>query len=176
MTDNNNGHTCKKESDTSCSIKKCLDTGLQVSAGVPRLILRDVMNQSDVQSTYSALFYKDNDNTFRQLKDCSVPLRDVLQFDTSRQNCSVSPCSTKNYITCNILITDNLFTSSFTGKSYLYASAENLDCKSRKVVHECTICGSVYVGETKGKLNKRMTGLRFEINHGGNQFLYQHFN
>ena len=71
MTDNNNGN--KKEPDTSRSIKWChtdcsLDTGLPVSAGVPRPILRDVMSQYDVQLSNYALFYKDNDNTFRQLK------------------------------------------------------------------------------------------------------------
>ena len=47
----NNNKINKKEPDTSRSIDRChtgwsLDTGLQVSAGAPRLILRDVMNQS----------------------------------------------------------------------------------------------------------------------------------
>ena len=173
----------KKEPDTSSSIKRChtgcsLDTRLLVSACVPRLMLMGVMNRIYVQSSNSALFYKDNDNTFQQLKECSVLLRGVLQFDTSRQNCSVSPRSTKNCKTCNILITDTFFTSNVTCKSYQCAIAEDLDCKSRNVIYgtECTICGLEYVGETKGQLNKRMTGHRFEINHGGNQLLYQYFN
>ena len=81
-------------------------------------------------------------------------------------------------IIINILITDTLFTSNLTGKSYQCASAEDLDCKSRNVVYgiDRTICGLVYIGETKGQLNKRMTGHRFEINHDGNQLLYHHFN
>ena len=33
-----------------------------------------------------------------------------------------------------------------------------------------------YVGETKGQLRNRMSGNRYEINHGSNQLLYQHFN
>ena len=32
------------------------------------------------------------------------------------------------------------------------------------------------VGETKGSLNKRMSGHRFEINNEGHQLLYKHFN
>ena len=32
------------------------------------------------------------------------------------------------------------------------------------------------MGETKGQLNKRINGHRSEINHGGSQLLYQHFN
>ena len=110
-------------------------------------------------------------------KDCSVPLRNVLQFDVSTK-CSVSPCSTKNCKTCNILIIDTFCTSNLTDKSYQCASAEDLDCKSRNVIYgiECTICGLVYVGETKGQPDKRMSGHRFETNYGGNQLLYQHFN
>ena len=38
------------------------------------------------------------------------------------------------------------------------------------------LCGLIYVGETKGQLRSRMNGHRFQINHGGNQLLYRHFN
>ena len=41
---------------------------------------------------------------------------------------------------------------------------------------ECGLCGLIYVGETKGQLRSRMNGHRFQINHGGNQLLYRHFN
>ena len=41
---------------------------------------------------------------------------------------------------------------------------------------ECSLCGLIYVGETKGQLRNRMSGHRYEINHGSNQLLYQHFN
>ena len=40
---------------------------------------------------------------------------------------------------------------------------------------ECSLCGLIYVGETKGQLRNRMSGHRYEINHGSNQLLYQHF-
>jgi hypothetical protein len=50
--------------------------------------------------------------------------------------------------------------------------------KSSNVVYgiECTLCGLIYVGETKGSLNKRRSGHRFQINNGGQQLLYKHFN
>ena len=41
---------------------------------------------------------------------------------------------------------------------------------------ECTLCGIICVGETKGQLNKRINGHRHNIIHGTNQILYQHFN
>ena len=34
----------------------------------------------------------------------------------------------------------------------------------------------VYVGETKGELRKRLNGHRLQINNGGKQLLYRHFN
>ena len=34
----------------------------------------------------------------------------------------------------------------------------------------------IYVLETKGKSRKRMNGHRSQINNGGNQLLYRHFN
>ena len=37
---------------------------------------------------------------------------------------------------------------------------------------ECSLCGLIYVGETKGQLRNRMSGHRYEINHGSNQLLY----
>ena len=40
---------------------------------------------------------------------------------------------------------------------------------------ECSLCGLIYVGETKGKLRTRMSGLRSKINTKGSQLLYRHF-
>ena len=40
----------------------------------------------------------------------------------------------------------------------------------------CSLCGLIYVGETKGQLNKRVSGHRFQINDNGGQLLYRHFN
>jgi len=39
---------------------------------------------------------------------------------------------------------------------------------------DCSVLSvDLYIGETKGQLNKRMNGHRSEINHAGNQILYQ---
>ena len=82
------------------------------------------------------------------------------------------------WIASGILITDNSFSSNLTKRSYSTHSFEDLSCKSENVVYaiECTLCGLIYVGETKGELRKRMNGHRSQINNGGNQLLYRHFN
>jgi hypothetical protein len=53
----------------------------------------------------------------------------------------------------------------------------HLTCKSSNFVYgiECSLCGLVYVGETKGSLHKRISAHRFQINNGGNQLLNKHF-
>ena len=73
---------------------------------------------------------------------------------------------------------DTNFKSSLTNKNYRINSYENLNCKSSNIIYgiECDLCGLIYIGETMGQLNKRICGHRFEINHGGNQLIYRHFN
>ena len=92
--------------------------------------------------------------------------------------CSISKCTNKKCKTCDILITRNYFKSNLTNQVLYTKTGENLTCKSSNVVYgiECTLCGLIYVGETKGSLNKRMSGHRFQINNGGQQLLYKHFN
>jgi hypothetical protein len=92
--------------------------------------------------------------------------------------CSISRCSAKKCKTCDVMIMDNLFTSNLTGRQFCTKTFKNLTCKSSNVVYgiECSLCGLVYVGETKGSLNKRISAHRFQINNGGNQLLYKHFN
>ena len=77
-----------------------------------------------------------------------------------------------------MLITDTSFSSSLTNKQYYTQSYENHSCKTTNIVYgiECSICGLVYVGETKGQLNTRMNGHRYNVNNNGQQLLYQHFN
>ena len=84
-------------------------------------------------------------------------------------DCTISKCENKSCKTCNILITDNSFSSNFTKLSLTIYSFGKLYCKSVNLVYgiECTLCGLIYVGETKGKLRSRMYGHRFQINHGG---------
>ena len=87
-------------------------------------------------------------------------------------------CGSKNCKTCDILITDNSSSSNLTKRSFSTHSFENLSCKSYNIVYaiESTLCGLIYVGEIKGELRKRMNGHRSQINNGGNQLLYRHFN
>ena len=76
------------------------------------------------------------------------------------------------------MIKETQFTSGLTNKTYHTRSWDDLRCKSYNVVYgvECSLCGLIYVGETKGQLRNRMSGRRYRINHGSNQLLYQHFN
>ena len=80
--------------------------------------------------------------------------------------------------TCKVLIKETQFTSGLTNKTYHTRSWDDLSCKSSNVVYgvECSLCGLIYVGETKGQLFNRLSGHRYEINHGSNQVFYQHFN
>ena len=169
--------------DTSPTIKRCRtamppDTGMSDMAGVPRLVLRDVTKLSYVVSDDNTLWYRNADR-FIQIKPCKVKVIDVLKdhkFDPN--DCKVSKCGSKNCKTCDILIADNSFSSNLTKRSFSTHSFENLSCKSYNIVYaiECTLCGLIYVGETKGELRKRMNGHRSQINNGGNQLLYRHFN
>ena len=79
---------------------------------------------------------------------------------------------------CDILTTDNSFSSNLTKRSFSTHSFKDLSCKSYSIVYaiEWTLCGSIYVGETNGELMKRMNGHRSQINNIGNQLLYRHFN
>ena len=169
--------------DTSPTIKRCRtvmppDTGMSDMAGVPRLVLRDVTKLNYVVSDDNTLCYRNADK-FIQIKPCKVKVIDVLKDHKFEPNdCKVSKCGSKNCKTCDILITDNSFSSNLTKRLFSTHSFENLSCKSYNIVYaiECTLCGLIYVGETKGELRKRMNGHRSQINNGGNQLLYRHFN
>ena len=169
--------------DTSPSIKRCHSvepirgTGSERLVGVPRIILRDIKNLSYVQSSNSELWYR-NYNSYTKITNCHVPLHNIFDNSSTDLMCSISKCSIKNCKTCDILITRNSFTSNLTGRNFCTKTFEDLTCKSSNVVYaiECTLCGLIYVGETKGSLNKRISGHRFQINNGGNQLLYKHFN
>ena len=152
-------------------------TGSERLVGVPRIILRDIKNLSYVQSSNSELWYR-NYNSYTKITNCHVPLHNIFDNSSTDLMCSISKCSIKNCKTCDILITRNSFTSNLTGRNFCTKTFEDLTCKSSNVVYaiECTLCGLIYVGETKGSLNKRISGHRFQINNGGNQLLYKHFN
>ena len=83
----------------------------------------------------------------------------------------------ENCKTCKILIKRTRCPSGFTDKTYHTQSWDDLNCKSSNVVYGvgCLLCGLIHVGKTKGQLRNTMSGHSYEINHGSNQLLYQHF-
>ena len=106
---------------------------------------------------------------------CSVQLHDILDFNESEQQFFISKSGTKNH---NILITDVHFTGNLTKQSCFARSSDDLNCISANVVYglEYDLCGLVYVGETKGKLRKRICGHRPGIINNVNDTIFQHFN
>ena len=79
---------------------------------------------------------------------------------------------------CPILDTSGSFTSSLTNKSYCTQGFEDFNCKTTYLIYGivCSLGGLIYVSVTKGQLNKRISGHRFQINDNGGQLLYRHFN
>ena len=123
--------------------------------------------------------YHTNDNISNlRMRPISIQLHDILDFDDTQQHCLISKCRTKNCKTSNILITDTHFTSNLANKYYLTKRYDDLNCKSDYVGYglERNLCGLVYVGETKGKLHKRICGHRSVIINNVNDIVYQHFN
>jgi hypothetical protein len=53
-----------------------------------------------------------------------------------------------------MLITSPEFTSNLTGETYYTKSFDPLDCSTKNVIYdiECTLCGLLYVGETRQTL------------------------
>ena len=172
-----------KVAGTSPTIKRShpvtsTDTCVTGNVGVPRIQLKDIKHQSFVVSLNHELWYKFSDG-FINIKPCKIEVVDVLkQHNFSNNDCVISKCGTKNCKTCNILITDTSFTSNLTKQSYNTHSFDNLNCTSSNVVYgiECSLCGLIYVGETKGQLRTRISGHRSKINNKGSQLLYRHFN
>ena len=103
------------------------------------------------------------------MRPCFVQLHDILDFIETEQHCLISKCRTKNYKTCNILNTNTNSTSNLANTNYFTRSYDDLNLKSANVVYglECNLCGLVYVGETKGKLHKRICGHRSDIINNG---------
>jgi hypothetical protein len=61
-----------------------------------------------------------------------------------------------------MLITSPEFTSNLTRKTYYINSFDPLDCSTKNVIYaiECTLCGLLYVGETRQALRSRMSQFR----------------
>jgi len=164
-----------KRSQTKAASK---DTDVLGNTGVPSIILQDISQQSFIRSNDNT-YYNDG-KKFVSMNNCTVKLNDVLTPNRSilGESFNITPCGARNCKTCPLLITDATFRSSFTNKEHTTHSYEDLNCKSSNLVYgiECNLCGLIYIGETKGQLSKRINGHRFNINNGGKQVLYQHFN
>ena len=147
-----------------------------MSGGACFVKLTDFMKTSYVQSSNKEMWYKNSDS-FLKIPSLKVNLKNIFEYDDNI-DCNITKCSQKNCKLCSILITDTEFKSNLTNKTYRTQSFDNLNCKSSNIIYgiECNLCGLIYVGETMDALNKRISGHRFEINHGGKQLLYQHFN
>ena len=155
-----------------------MNTGASSKIGVqPHIMLSDVTKHSYIQSDNQELWYNNSDK-FINIKPCQVQLSDIFKSDPLISNCHISKCGNKRCKTCNILGTDSHFTSSLTNKSYCTRAFDDINCKTSNVVYgiTCSHCGLIYVGETKGQLNKRISGHRYQILKNGGQLLYQHFN
>jgi hypothetical protein len=77
-----------------------------------------------------------------------------------------------------MLITSPEFTSNLTGKTYYTKSFDPLDCSTKNAIYgiECTLCGLLYVGETRQALRSRMSQHRYDARDPKYRILYNHFN
>ena len=153
------------------------DTYATGNLGVPRISLHNIRDETFVVSNNHEFWYKHADG-YIKIKPCKIEVVDILKEHLfSPSDCSISKCGMKNCKTCNILITDTSFSSNLTKQTFNTHSFENLNCMTSNVVYgiECSLCGLIYVGETKGKLRTRMSGHRSKINNKGSQLLYRHF-
>ena len=143
---------------------------------VPRIILRDIINVSYVQSEGN--YYFKNNNEYKTIKPSQVLLPDCLKSSVSDPTATLTKCGIKNCKTCSILITSPQFSSNLTGKSYHTKCLEPLDCTTNNVIYgiDCSLCGLVYVGETGQTLRSRMNGHRHGVNSSLDFELYKHFN
>ena len=163
----------------SCEVSDALmNTGASSKIGVqPHIMLSDVTKHSYIQSDNQELWYNNSDK-FINIKPCQVQLNDLFKSDPLISYSHISKCGNKRCKTCDILGTSSNFTSSLTNKSYCTRAFDDINCKTCNVVYgiTCSHCGLIYVGETKGQLNKRISGHRYQILNNGGQLLYQHFN
>ena len=136
-----------------------MDTLSSGTAGVP--FIQDTTNNSVIRN----LVHHTNDTISNlRMRPCFVQFH-ILEFNDPEQHCVISKCRTKNCKTCNILITYTTFASNLTNTNYFTRTYDNLNCKSDNVIYglECNLCGLAYVGETKGKLYKRICDHRSGI-------------
>ena len=74
-----------------------------------------------LQSDDKSLWYRDGD-VYKQIKNCSVKLRNILDFDDSEPHYSITSCNSKNCKTCKIFIKETQFTSGLTNEHTIHGS------------------------------------------------------
>ena len=92
---------------------------------------------------------------------------------------SVVKCSRVNCATCPVFHPSKYFKSSLTNRKYQVVGNCNLSCSISNLVYliTCSKCDNQYVGETKQKLSKRLSGHRSAIKKHANTFIaIKHFN
>ena len=91
---------------------------------------------------------------------------------------SVVKCSRVNCATCPVFHPSKYFKSSLTNGKYQVVGNCNLSCSTSNLVYliTCSKCDNQYVGETKQKLSKRLSGHRSAIKKHANKFIAKHFN
>ena len=85
-------------------------------------------------------------------------------LDSCITTCKIKTDKNNTCKTCGMLITSPEFTSNLTGKTNYTKSLDPLDCSTKNVIYgiECTLCGLLYVGETRQSLQSRMNQHRYD--------------
>lgn len=91
---NNLNNTRKPEMSPSIKILRSptgtMEARLAVNDGAPRVILQDVMKTSYIASSDHRYFYKDSQQNFKQLKNTTVKLTDIFDYDNNLSYCTVT--------------------------------------------------------------------------------------
>lgn len=103
---------------------------------------------------------------------------EIQQTSPIGKSVSVVKCSRVNCAACPVFYPSIFFKSSLTNRKYEVVSNCNLSCSSSNLVYliTCSKCDNQYVGETKQKLSKRLSGHRSSIKKHANTFIAKHFN
>ena len=91
---------------------------------------------------------------------------------------SVVKCSRVNCATCPVFHPSKYFKNTLTSRKYQVVGNCNLICSTSNLVYliTCSKCDNQYVGETKEKLSKRLSGHRSAIKKHANTFIAKLFN
>ena len=86
---------------------------------------------------------------------------------------SVVKCSRVNCATCPVFHPSKYFKNTLTSRKYQVVGNCNLSCSTSNLVYliTCSKCDNQYVGETKEKLSKRLSGHRSAIKKHANTFI-----